>query len=115
MLGFKKKRRNMGNGPFSQPRTFTFCVLHRLQNLEAPHEGSSMLIYGSRIVRLATVVGSTEERDELPLCEELVAIFHHLMRRAYEFHVVLCNEIVTTSGPKINETPRSLRSIPLGP
>jgi hypothetical protein len=45
--------------------------------------------HGSGIVKLATVVGCTKQRNKLALREELVAILHDLMGATDEVHVVL--------------------------
>jgi hypothetical protein len=58
-------------------------------NLERAEQALVYAHHGTCIVKLATVVGSTEQGDELALREELVAIFHDLMGTADEVHVVL--------------------------
>jgi hypothetical protein len=45
--------------------------------------------HSTGIVKLATVIGRTEQRDQLTLGEELVAVFHNLMRTANQVHVML--------------------------
>lgn len=44
------------------------------------------------IVKFTTVVRSAEQRHELPLGEELVAILDDLMGTAYQIHVVFLEE-----------------------
>jgi hypothetical protein len=44
------------------------------------------------IVKFSTVVGRTEQCDELALREELVAVFDDLMGTAYQVHVVFLQE-----------------------
>lgn len=46
--------------------------------LEGAHERLIHTHHGAGIVKLSAVVGSREQGDELPLCEKLVTIFHHL-------------------------------------
>jgi hypothetical protein len=54
----------------------------------------------ARIVELAAVVGCAEERNELPLGEELVAVLYDLMGSANQIHVVLLKEALDNIGPK---------------
>ena len=44
------------------------------------------------VVKLSAIIGSTEQRDQLPLREELIAIFNHLMGSTYQIHVMLLQE-----------------------
>lgn len=44
------------------------------------------------IVKLAAVVGCTEQGDELSFAEELVAVFDDLVRTADQVHVVFLQE-----------------------
>lgn len=44
------------------------------------------------IVEFTTIVGGAEQRDQLPLREELVSIFHNLVRAAYQIHIVFLEE-----------------------
>lgn len=44
------------------------------------------------VVKLAAVVGCTEESDELALREELVPVLHNLVSATDEVHVVLLQE-----------------------
>lgn len=45
------------------------------------------------VIKLAAVVGRREERDELPLRKELVAVLDHLMRAADQVELVLRQEL----------------------
>lgn len=47
-------------------------------HLEGAHERLVHTHHGTGIVKLPTIVRSREEGDELPLCEKLITIFHHL-------------------------------------
>ena len=44
------------------------------------------------IVKLSAVIGCTEQRNQLPLREELVAIFDDLMRTTDQVHVMFLQE-----------------------
>jgi hypothetical protein len=48
--------------------------------------------HGTCIVEFTTVVGRTEQCDELALGEELVAILHNLVSSAYQIHIVFLQE-----------------------
>lgn len=61
-------------------------------NLERAEQALVYAHHGTCVVELATVVGSTEQSDELTLGEELVAIFYNLVGTADEVHVVLLQE-----------------------
>jgi hypothetical protein len=50
-------------------------------HLEGAHERLVDAHHGARVVELAAVVGRAEDGDQLPLCEELVPILHHLRPR----------------------------------
>lgn len=58
-------------------------------NLERAEQALVYAHHGTCIVEFATVVGSTEQGDELTLGEEFVAIFHNLVSATDEVHVVL--------------------------
>lgn len=60
-----------------------------MAHLEGTQQALIYAHHGAGIVKLAAVVWSTEERDELALGEELVAVFDHLMRTADQVHVML--------------------------
>lgn len=47
-------------------------------NLEGAQEGLIDAHHGTRIVKLATIVGRGEQRDQVPLREELITILHDL-------------------------------------
>ena len=53
-----------------------------------------------RIVEFSTVVGCTEQCDQLSLGEELVAILNHLMRATDEIHVMFLQETRDDVGPE---------------
>lgn len=72
-------------------------MTYMLENIGVTYleRAEQALIYahhGACIVKLAAVVGCTEERNELTLREELVTIFHDLVSTANEVHVVLLQE-----------------------
>lgn len=46
--------------------------------LEGAHQGFVHTHHAARVVKLAAVVRSREQRHQLPLGEELVAVFYHL-------------------------------------
>lgn len=48
--------------------------------------------HGTGIIELAAVIGRTEQRDQLPLGEELVSVFDDLMGSTDEIHVMLLQE-----------------------
>jgi len=76
-------------------KTFRLCsllALDRLQHLEAAHERLVNGHHRSCIVELPTVVGRTENCDELSLREELVAVLHNLVSTNNQVHVVLLQE-----------------------
>lgn len=56
--------------------------------------------HGACIVEFAAVIGCAKESDELSLREELVAVFHDLMRSANQIHVVLLQESRYNVGTK---------------
>lgn len=55
---------------------FLFSV--SLSHLERAHECLVYAHHGSGVVELAAVVWGREQRHQLPLCEELVSVLHHL-------------------------------------
>jgi len=67
-------------------------LLSRLQNLKRAKQRLINAHHSASIVEFTTVIGRREQRDELTLREELVSVFHHLMRTAYEIHVVFLQE-----------------------
>lgn len=69
-------------------------------NLERAEQALVYAHHGTCVVELATVVGGTEQSDELTLREELVAIFYDLMGTANEVHVVLLQETGDHVGTK---------------
>lgn len=46
--------------------------------LEGAHQGFVHAHHAARVVKLAAVVRSREQRHQLPLGKELVAVFYHL-------------------------------------
>lgn len=44
------------------------------------------------IVKLSTVIGRAEERDQLPLREEFIPVFNDLMSAANQVHIMLLEE-----------------------
>jgi len=52
-------------------------------DLERAHEGIVHRHHGTRIIEFAAVVGRGKERDQLPLCEKFIPVFHHLMCAAH--------------------------------
>lgn len=50
----------------------------RLTYLEGAHEGLVHTHHAAGVVELSAVVGSREQRHQLPLGEELVTVFYHL-------------------------------------
>lgn len=69
-------------------------------NLERAEQALVYAHHGTCVVELATVVGGTEQSDELALGEELVAIFYDLVGTADEVHVVLLQETGDHVGTK---------------
>ena len=61
-------------------------------NLERAEQALIHAHHGTGVVELAAVVGSAEQRNELTLREELIAILNDLMRAADEIHVVFLEE-----------------------
>ena len=64
-------------------------LLGRLQNLERAEQALIDAHHSACVVEFAAVVRCREERNELPLGEELVPIFDDLVRTADQIHVVL--------------------------
>ena len=63
-----------------------------MTNLERAEQTLVDAHHCTGVVELSTVVRRGEQRDELPLREELISILHNLMRTADEIHVVLLQE-----------------------
>jgi len=53
-------------------------------DLETAHQRLVHRHHTAGVVELAAVVGGREECDELALGEELIPVFYHLVRPAYE-------------------------------
>lgn len=67
-------------------------LLGRLEDLERAEQALVDTHHGTGIVKLAAVVGSTEEGDELALGEELVAVLDDLVGTADEIHIMFLQE-----------------------
>ena len=67
-------------------------LLRRLEDLERAEQALVHTHHRARVVEFTTVIGRREERDELTLGEELVAVLDDLMRTTYQVHVVLLQE-----------------------
>lgn len=65
-----------------------YCVT----NLERAEQTLVDAHHGSRVVKLAAVVGRAEEGNELALGEKLVAILDNLVSTADQVHVVFLEE-----------------------
>ena len=65
------------------------ALLGRLEDLEGAHQRVVDGHHRAGVVKLAAVVGGGEDRHQLPLGEELVAVLDHLVRAAHEVEVVL--------------------------
>merc|ERR1719507_2590495 len=70
-----------------------FLLVSRFQNLETAHQGLVHRHHGTSIVKLATVVWSREECDQLALCKELITILNYLVSSAYQVKVVFVKEL----------------------
>ena len=69
-------------------------------NLERAKQALIHAHHGPRIVEFAAVIGCAEQRDQLPLGEELITILDHLMSAADEVHVVFLQETRNDIGAK---------------
>ena len=56
--------------------------------------------HGAGVIKLAAVIGSTEQCHELAFREEFVTVFNDLMGSADEVHVMLLQEAGHDIGPK---------------
>jgi hypothetical protein len=63
-----------------------------MTHLEGAEQALINTHHGTGVVKLAAVVRSAEQRDELALREELVAILDNLVGAADKVHVVLLEE-----------------------
>lgn len=63
-----------------------------ITNLEGAEQALVDRHHSTGIVKLSTVVGRTEQGDQLALGEEFVAILDHLVGAANQIHVVLLEE-----------------------
>lgn len=64
--------------PLQTRRRWAEPSLSLASYLEGAHQGFVHAHHAARVVELSAVVRSREERHQLPLGEELVAVFHHL-------------------------------------
>jgi len=78
----------------------TFQLGAGTANLEGAEQALVHAHHGAGIVKLAAVVGRAEERHELALGEELVAILDNLVSTADEVHVVFLEEAGDDVGAK---------------
>ena len=67
-------------------------LLSWLQNLKRAKQRLINTHHRASIVEFTAVVRRREQSDKLAFGEELVSILHHLMRTAYEIHVVFLQE-----------------------
>jgi len=67
-------------------------LLRWFKDLETAHEGIIHAHHGTRIIKLSTIVGSTEQGHELPLGKEFVPILYNLMGSADQINIVLLAE-----------------------
>lgn len=72
----------------------------RKTNLEGTQQTLVDTHHCSGIVELSTVVGGTEQSNQLALREELVAVLNDLVGTAYQVHVVLLQESRNDVGPE---------------
>lgn len=68
-------------------------IFSRQNYLETAHQRFVNAHHSAGIVEFATVVWRREKRDELPLGEEFITVFDHLMRPAYEIHIMTIQEL----------------------
>lgn len=74
-------RRRCGTAGAGRVAVGELLLVRRLQDLEGAHQRLVHRHHGTRVVELSAVVGRREERDQLPLGEELVPVFHDLRQR----------------------------------
>ena len=72
----------------------TVGVRCRAQDREAAHQSVIDRHEGARVVEFTTVVGCTENGDQLAPTEELIAIFHDLVGSADEVDVIFLQELL---------------------
>jgi len=75
-------------------------LLGWLEDLERAQETFVHAHHGSSIIKLPAIVRRAEERHQLSLGEEFVAIFHYLMGAADQVHVVFLQEPRDNIGSK---------------
>ena len=68
------------------------------EDAERAHQALVDRHHRARVVKLAAVVGRAEDRDELPVGEELVAVLDDLVRADDEVVVVLREELADDVG-----------------
>lgn len=64
-----------------------------VNHLETAHQRFVNTHHSAGIVEFTTVIWRGEKCDELSLGEKFIAIFNHLMRPAYEIHIVTIQEL----------------------
>lgn len=71
---------------------------YRSVYLEGTHERFINTHHSAGIVKLATIVGSRKQSDQLPFGEKLVSIFDDLMRPTDEVEVMSVQELADHVG-----------------
>ena len=75
-------------------------LVGRLEDAEGAHKRLVDGHDGARIVELSAVVGRGEDRHELPVGEELIAVLDDLVRAHDQVVVVLLKEFADNVGAK---------------
>merc|ERR1719265_203413 len=78
----------------------SLLTFDRFEHFEAAHQSLIDRHHCTRIVKFATIIGRTENCDELPLGKKLVAILNDLVCANNEIHVVLLQETAHNVRPK---------------
>lgn len=73
-------------------RSVSFLLLWRFEDLKWTHQRLIHAHHSTRILKLPTVVGSTENCHQLPLRKELVSLLYHLMGSAHQVNVMFFQE-----------------------
>lgn len=73
-------------------RDLLLLLLRRLENLEGAQQALVHTHHCASVVELSAVVGRREQRDQLTLAKELVAVLDDLVSSADQIHVVLLQE-----------------------
>jgi hypothetical protein len=74
------------------------ALFGRLENLKRAHESVVNAHHRAGIIEFAAVVGRRKQRDQLPFCKELVAVFHHLVRATDQVQIVPLQELGNNVG-----------------